>query len=130
MGRSYTVKYFAEDYENIINQKSEYPIYTGMNFADVFSNFILQNEGKVKGKKLVMFQQLKPAEKNTPVFEFLQDFEYFKTDKFIDPVAVWRKNNIYNEEKRGYYPYLKVNKHFIRKQLSDYSLLMALYWII
>ena len=58
MGRSYIVKYFAQEFNDVIVKKDTIPIYTGMNFKEVFENFILQNKGKIKGKSLIMFKQI------------------------------------------------------------------------
>ena len=131
MGKSRIVKYFAEEKDKDPN-KTSYPIYTGMNQQDVFSNFILQNEGKTKDKVLIMFEQTKPAENNTLVITFLQDFIFFfskdypENSKIVDPVEIFKTNNIY---KGGYLPNLKQGKHYIKKHLEDYQELKELYFL-
>ena len=131
MGHSRIVKYFAEEKDKDPN-KTSYPIYTGMNQQDVFSNFILQNEGNTKGKSLIMFEQSKPAEKETPIITFLQDFIFFfskdypENSKIVDPVEIFKTNNIY---KGGYLPNLKQGKHYIKTYLKDYPELLKLYWL-
>ena len=131
MGRSYIIKYFAEEKEKDPD-KTSYPIYTGMNQAEVFSNFILQNEGKTKGKTLIMFQQTKPAELSTPLITFLQDFTFFYSknypgnSKIVDPVEVFKSNGIY---KNGYLPYLKQGKHYKKTYIKDYPELCNMYFM-
>lgn len=124
MGRSYIVKYFAEDFDDI--KKDEHSIYTGMTFGEVFEHFIFQNKGAVKGKRLIMFEQMKKAERTTPIIEFLQDFKLIIKDKVFYPSETWQLNNV---KGNGYYPKL-TKKNYNRYELQDFEELLKLYWII
>jgi hypothetical protein len=135
MGKSYIIKYFAENIQDIKDKKTSIPVYTGMNFKEVFEHFILQNKGNIKDKSLVMFEQTKPASLNTPIITFLQDFKFFYSKEYpegsniIDTVEIWRENNIYNEDKRGYQPYLKQGKHYKKTYIKDYPELIGIYFL-